>query len=333
MSRWRPGWRSGFRPRRWQLPTISFSKRRASGWRAAGWRKSVRPLGSGSANTASQWQNRPVKPRRKRRLFFIALVIFTLLSVQMFAYVDKNVRGPLMHLAKIRVKQIATQAINKAITEQVMRGRELNKLIEWKTDSRGKVTSVALNYNEQMRITADTVEVVQSTLNQADELKDHIPVGQALGSPLIASFGPRIPVRMEPQGAAKVELNTRPRDVGINMVIIEVYIKVVEEVAIVIPFDLEPEVVETEIPISYLLVVGDVPMYYYDGKGQPVGTNSDKAPALSLPMQSLPGGSIGASTPQDGISVPAQTETHTEPAQPVEGSTESSVPVQGQGHE
>lgn len=251
----------------------------------------------------------------------------------MFVYVDKNVRGPLMHLAKIRVKQIATQAINKAITEQVMRGRELNKLIEWKTDSRGKVTSVALNYNEQMRITADTVDVVQSTLNQANELKDHIPVGQALGSPLIASFGPRIPVRMEPQGAAKVELNTRPMDVGINMVIIEVYIKVVEEVAIVIPFDLEPEVVETEIPISYLLVVGDVPMYYYDGKGQPVGTNREKAPALSLPMQSSPGGAIGTSVPQDGVSVPSQTETHTEPSQPVEANTEPSVPVQGQGHE
>ncbi len=67
-------------------------------------------------------------------------------------------------------------------------------------------------------------------------------------------------------------------DVGINMVLVEVYIRVIEEVAIVIPFDLEPEVVETEIPISYLLVVGDVPMYYYDGKGQPSEATVRKHP-------------------------------------------------------
>lgn len=224
-----------------------------------------------------------------------------------------------MHLAKIRVKQIATQAINRAITDQVMRGRELDKLIEWKTDSRGKVTSFVLNYNEHMRITSETVDIVESSLKNIHEISDKIPLGQALGSPLIASFGPRIPVKMEPQGAVKVELNTRPMDVGINMVLVEVYIKVTEEVAIVIPFDLEPEVVETQIPISYLLVVGDVPMYYYDGKGQPVGANREKAPALSLPMQSVPssGGSRSISgSKQEGITVPAQTETHADPTAP-----------------
>lgn len=193
-----------------------------------------------------------------------------------------------MHLAKIRVKQIATQAINRAITDQVMRGRKLDKLIEWKMDSRGKVTSFVLNYNEHMRITSDTVGVVQASLKNIEEISDKIPLGQVLGSPLIASFGPRIPVKMEPQGAVKVELNTRPMDVGINMVLVEVYIKVTEEVAIVIPFDLEAEIVETEIPISYLLVVGDVPMYHYDSKGQPFGVNHKKAPALSLPVPSVP---------------------------------------------
>ncbi|GAC41928.1 hypothetical protein PPOP_1285 [Paenibacillus popilliae ATCC 14706] len=252
---------------------------------------------------------------------FFALIIMTLLTVQLFVYVDKHVRGPLMHLAKIRAKQIATQAINRAITDQVMRDRELDKLIEWKTDSRGKVTSFVLNYNEHMRITSETVEIVQRMLQQTKELKEHVPLGQALGSPLIASFGPRVPFWMEPQGAAKVELSTRPMDVGINMVLVEVYIRVIEEVAIVIPFDLEPEVVETEIPISYLLVVGDVPMYYYDGKGQPVGSNRDKAPALSLPV--LPSSGAVNSSDQDNLSVPVHTEMVPPPGEP-SGGTELS---------
>lgn len=213
----------------------------------------------------------------------IILIVFTLLSVQMFLYVDKHIRPPLMHLAKIRVKQMATQAINKAISERITNSRPLDQLIEWKTDNQGKVSSFILNSNEHMRITSETVSVVQHALLEVEEFSDHIPLGQALGSTLIASFGPRIPVKMEPQGAVKVDLSTRAREVAINMVLVEVYIKVTEEVAIVIPFDAEPELLETEIPISYLMVVGDVPMYYYDGNGTPVGSNKEQAPAITLP--------------------------------------------------
>ncbi len=91
---------------------------------AFGWRPRRVWSGSrrGKAPQGPAWQGgRPSKPRRKRKYVFIALVIMTMLTVQLFVYVDKHVRGPLMHLAKIRVKQIATQAINKAITDQVMR--------------------------------------------------------------------------------------------------------------------------------------------------------------------------------------------------------------------
>jgi hypothetical protein len=46
---------------------------------------------------------------------------------------------------------------------------------------------------------------------------------------------------------------------------------------------MEPQIVETDIPISYLLVVGDVPMYYYDGQGKAVGENKASAPSIAIP--------------------------------------------------
>ena len=81
----------------------------------------------------------------------------------------------------------------------------------------------------------------------------------------------------------KVDLNPRQQNAGINMILVEVYIHIIAEVAVVVPFDMEPETVDTEIPISYLLVVGDVPMYYYDNQGKPVGSNGSNAPAIALP--------------------------------------------------
>ncbi len=209
-----------------------------------------------------------------------------------------------MNLAKIRIKQVATEAINEAITAQVAQQQDFDKLVNWKMDTSGKVSGFMMNYAEQMKITSNTFKVVQATLNDVNQLSEHIPVGMALGSPVLASFGPKIPVRIEPQGAAKVELSTRQRDAGINMILVEVYIDVNVDVAVVIPFDMENEHVETEIPLSYLLVVGDVPMYYYNAKGEPVGGNGAEAPNISIPFdsKSTSTNDTNATTQQPGTS-------------------------------
>ncbi|MFD0961179.1 sporulation protein YunB [Paenibacillus chungangensis] len=236
------------------------------------------------------------RPRmRKRKLFLLILFVMMLLSIPAFIFIESNLREPLMNIAKVRIKQVATQAINRAITERVARDAESEKLIDWKMNADGKISGFMLNYAEHMSITSDTINTVQTTLNHIKHIPEHIPVGHALDSAVLSSFGPRVPVRFEPVGAVKVELSTRERNAAINMVLVEVYINVIAEVSIIIPFDTEPELVETDIPISYLLVVGDVPMYYYDSSGKAIGENAPQAPNISVP---LPPGA-GVSTNQE----------------------------------
>lgn len=233
----------------------------------------------------ARWHSqRSGKPRSRRRLWLIGFLVFLIIMFQGFAYIDRNLKPPIMNLAQIRVKQLATKAINEAITAQVAQEQNFDDLVNWKMDTSGKVSGFMLNYSEQMKITSNTFKVVQATLNDVHQLKEHIPIGMALGSPFLASIGPGIPVKIEPQGAAKIELSTRQRDAGINMVLVEVYIHVSVDVTVVIPFDMEHDSVETEIPISYLMVVGDVPMYYYNSKGQPIGGNEGDAPNISIPL-------------------------------------------------
>ncbi|RKN65455.1 sporulation protein YunB [Paenibacillus ginsengarvi] len=229
------------------------------------------------------WRSRPAKKGR-RRAFFIAMLIFFLFSLQSFIFLEKNLRPALQHVAMLRVKQIATQAINSAITEQISRSQSFDRLIDWRTDKNGKITGFMLNYGEHMKITSDTINTVQNVLTSLKDIPEHIPVGQAMDSAIIASFGPKIPIKFTPLGAVKVDLSTRQQDTGINNILVEVYIKVSTEVAIIIPFDSEPEVIETEIPISYVLVVGDVPMYYYDNKGNPTGKTTSAPASIAIPQ-------------------------------------------------
>lgn len=225
----------------------------------------------------------------RRKIWLLVVVLFIAALIQGFAYVDRNMKEPLVQLAKVRVKQIATESLNEAITEQVANGKQYGDLIDWKTDSSGKITGFMLNYKTHMEITSETVQTVRATLERVSKLHETIPVGQALGSPLLASFGPRVPIRIEPQSDVKVDLDTRKQDAGINSILVEVYLHIRTEVSIIVPFNMGPQAVEMDIPVSYLMVVGDVPMYYYDNKGNPVGDNGANAPSIALP--SVPSGS------------------------------------------
>lgn len=273
-------------------------------------RKRIRPVRAVSARPgkpaagAGGWGSKPTAPKRRRRLWItVTLLILLFGTVQSFVYIEKHLRPPLMQLAQLRIKQVATQAINKATTEEVADSSDLEKLIDWKMNSNGKISGFMLNYAEHTKIRAQTINTVQATLDELKGIPEHIPIGNALGSAIISSYGPRIPVKFEPVGAVKVDLNTRQKNAGINMILIEVYIRIVAEVAIIVPFETDPQQVETEIPISYLLVVGDVPMYYYDNKGNPVGESAANAPNISVPLAN----GTGVTKPSSGTGAEAGT--------------------------
>lgn len=251
-----------------------------------------------------RWRSRPSGAKHRKRNIVLALLVIMLFMIYSFIYIEKNLKQPLMNLAKIRIKQIATESINKAISEQLAKGMNYEKLIDWRTDRNGKVTGFTLNYAEHMKITTGSIAIVEKMLKDLKEIPDHIPLGQAMNSAILASFGPDIPIRLVPEGAVKAVLQTRVQNAGINMVLVEVYLHITSEVTIIIPFDTEPEIVETEVPISYSLVVGDVPMYYFDGKGNPVGgTTGALPPNISLPNlhPAAPANSEeGAKMPENG---------------------------------
>lgn len=245
--------------------------------------RKVRRIRAFRAMRTRTWRSSSQRKSSKLKILLFGILIMIFLIVQSFVFVERNLRDPLMNVAKIRVKQKATEAINTAITERIAQGTDLDRLIDWRTDNNGNISGFMLNYAEHMKIAGDAVQIVQNSLKNLQSIPEHIPIGLAVNSAILASFGPDVPVKFVPAGAVKVDLNTRKTDAGINMLLVEVYIRIIAEVTIIIPFDTKPEVVETEIPISYLLVVGDVPMYYFDGKGNQVGGSEVLPPTVSLP--------------------------------------------------
>ncbi|MDI4644215.1 sporulation protein YunB [Cohnella hashimotonis] len=256
----------------------------------------ARPARSKPAVSARAYSHRPRMagsragrtPRLPRKYFFFALLAIALFAaVQSFIYLDRYLREPLMFLAKQRITEMAVQAINSAITENIAAGADGSKMVQWKTNADGKTAGIEIDYKEQMRITAQTITVVEAALKEQEALHERIPIGHAVDSPFLSSLGPSVAVRLHPISTVQAEVRTRQTSAGINNVLVEVYIHVATEIAIVIPFDREPNRIETDIPLSYVMVAGDTPLYYYDGSGNPVGSGAAQAPVLSLPEPAM----------------------------------------------
>ncbi|WP_010271458.1 sporulation protein YunB [Paenibacillus senegalensis] len=245
-----------------------------------------------------RWKSRNPRKSSRKRAIFLVLILFTLFSLQSFIYIEKRLKPPLTHLATIRMKQVVTQSVNATLSEKITEEANLDKLMEWKHGQDGKVNGFVLNYAEHMKITSRSVDIVQGLLQDLQAHTEKIPLGLVLDSAIIASYGPKIPIRMSPQGAVQVELGRRYESVGINMVLAEVYIRIIADVAVIVPFSSEHEVIETEVPLSYVLIIGDTPMYYVDNKGNPVGNSSPLPPSVTLPEMRTPGGGALPITPQ-----------------------------------
>ncbi|BBI35148.1 sporulation protein YunB [Cohnella abietis] len=228
---------------------------------------------------------RPRRKLKRKHFWLIMLVIVTFILIQGTMFLDRELRQPLMFLAKIRVNQLATEAINTAIKEEIAQNAVTNNMIQWKTTPEGKITGFLIDYKEQMGITAKTTEIVSRVLKEHEDIPEKIPIGHALNSPLISSFGPSVSVKFHPASVVKVDVETKQSEAGINNVLIEVYVRIRADISVVIPFDKEPETVETKIPLSYVMVVGDVPTYYYDNNGNPVGNGAAQAPSIALPSK------------------------------------------------
>jgi sporulation protein YunB len=220
-------------------------------------------------------------------MFLISLLIFLGLTFQTFYYIEKNIEPVLHSIARIRAEQMATKAIHDAINQKIIKETDFKKLIDIKEDKDGKVQVATFNSNEYTRIVFESTENVMHALKDMETTPEKIKLGQALRSNLLAQLGPELPITLVPYGNVHVELDTKMQQAGINMVLITVFIIIETKVKIVIPFSTQPAVVQSEVPISNALIVGDVPQFYYDGTGKPVGSEVPgvQPPPILPPVQ------------------------------------------------
>lgn len=252
------------------------------------------------------WNRRKIGSPPANQLIFISFFIFILTMIASILIVNEGIKPVLLDYAKVRVEQIANQAMGIAVSKKISEDLEAGDLIQVQYDDDGKVENYIFNAvvenrvqrNVQYRVEnflkllekgerpesgvpleveLDLEPSEQELLNDVREkgLLVEVPLGQALGVPLLANLGPKVPVNMEVIGSVGTEITSEIVQTGINGAYIHVNVHIEVEMMVVIPFASEPYRVVQDIPVTKVFHPGDVPNYYHEG-----GEGSD----LSIPI-------------------------------------------------
>lgn len=124
----------------------------------------------------------------------VVMVIFIVASGAVMGLIEVHLKPTLLAIAETKATLIATQIINNVINDRASLNIDPQSLVQVRVDSKGRVALIQPNTMEFNRLAADTTIKVQDALQEITEEKISIPIGQVLGSQLLASMGPKITV-------------------------------------------------------------------------------------------------------------------------------------------
>lgn len=203
-----------------------------------------------------------VRRRRGLPLFPIVSIVLLFLMVFIFWRVETHLKPTLMAIAETRATLIATEAINNVINTRVSLTVDPKVLVNVTLDEHGRVVLIQPNTMEFNRLAADTTMKVQEALEGVTEEKINIPIGQVLGSQMLASMGPKVTVTIIPMGTVQVKVIDKFEQAGINQTRHMVYLAATTQIRIVVPLVSQSVSVNTQVPIAEYVVVGEVPNTY-----------------------------------------------------------------------
>lgn len=200
--------------------------------------------------------------KKPARLLVTAAVLLTLLLG--WWYLDGNLTRVILSLADARARSLAVQVLNEAVEETLATGVKYDQLMLVSTGEDGNVRLIQANTAEMNRLASHVTLLAQQKLEQLEQQAISVPLGSALGLPILAGAGPRLQVQILPVGAVMPRFDTEFQTAGINQTRHKIFLTLRATVNLIIPTGSQVVEVVSTIPIAESIIVGEVPESFVD---------------------------------------------------------------------
>jgi sporulation protein YunB len=201
-----------------------------------------------------------MKRKQNRAFKVVCIILIVLIS---FVLIDMKIRPVVQTVAINRVRQVATQTIMDAISEQLAaRGTSYNSIVSLAKDGNGKITSVETDSAQINMINSKISSVITSRLETLSKEKLKIPLGTLLGAQFLSGRGPNVTLKAIPSGFVKTQVVSEFNSVGINQTRHRIFLNIDADITAIIPgYSSSAETTVTYV-VAESIIIGEVPQYY-----------------------------------------------------------------------
>ncbi|MGB9867317.1 MAG: sporulation protein YunB [Bacillota bacterium] len=196
--------------------------------------------------------------RKRTRTLRIILALLAFLCIYGTRALEAVARQNLEAFAEMQIGAMANQVITAALAESVG-DVDPSKLVEVHRNSRDEVEFIQVNTLLISKVQALCTQAIQRGIERLGEYTVRIPLGQFLGSVVLASVGPVIPVRLMPLGSVAFSVRDKFEAVGINQTRLSFYGDVDVKVRVVVPLVSYDFNIASSVPLATVVVPGKVP--------------------------------------------------------------------------
>lgn len=240
------------------------------------------------------------KKKRKLLLKLIMIVIIAIIcAFFLINYFSDNISPGLIIYAEDEVTRLATLIINNSIDNEIIEALDEDNIFEIIRNNDGEIQLISYSTKEVNILLNSIAIIIQNNLKSIEDgnvdfidlsdsyLKEYdstllkqgivckIPFGSFSNSSLISGIGPKIPVRFTLIGDVTTNLNSEVKEYGINNALLEVYVEIIVNFRVNLPFISNKITVSSEIPISMKIIQGGIPNFYTGGFKSTFGIIND----------------------------------------------------------
>ncbi|MCL6516496.1 sporulation protein YunB [Alicyclobacillus sp.] len=181
--------------------------------------------------------------------------------------VEWKLRPALAAAAQAVAVRAATEALNAAVTEEMVAGNGVSRvLVVDERDDHG-VRVAHFDFTEVARVQTEATERAEGHLRALSSETLRLPVAQAVGGLVLTNVGLTLPVRVYMMGTAHTSVSAEVRSVGVNQTVHTLYLDLAADVQAVAPLVTAPAHVKTRVLLAYIVLNGDVPGSYWGASG------------------------------------------------------------------
>lgn len=214
--------------------------------------------------------------RRSRQSGLFWLLLFFGVTIFAFAFLERSVVPTLVALAESEASGTANRLVVDTVRNEILPLIEGVSLIDFVTGPSGEVVFVRVNSPYLSQVEAMSLRALQDGLARIEAFQVYVPLGQLFGSKILATAGPRIPVKLIPVGVVSTKVDDSFEVAGINQTKYTLFLIAKVSIKVVIPLVSSSTIVSAEVPLATVLIPGRVPDTYLS---IPVPGNAGQTPA------------------------------------------------------